>query len=180
MLALNRGGYGLIEIDGERMLAHRVSYVAFNGPIPDIRWVCHCCDTPCCVRPDHLFLGNAEIDSRDMVAKGRSAKGEKQHLHQLTWNEVREIRAAYAIAPSSHFLRLLAKSFGVSSQIVRRVVTEKTWKEEPVPKKLVKGFHDNNPLSPIIITVDGHETEVPVDSEEYGKLKQFLIRRPSR
>lgn len=70
----NIKGYGCIGL-GERgrgkALAHRVSWELAFGPIPDGLWVLHHCDNPPCVRPDHLWLGTAADNNRDMVAKGR-------------------------------------------------------------------------------------------------------------
>lgn len=179
MGTLNKAGYGKIGIGDVLMLAHRASFIAFNGPIPAGLGVCHTCHTPSCVRPDHLFVGAAKIDAEDMVAKGRSTKGEKQHLHKLTWDEVREMRAACtAMGTGLHFFRLLAKEFGVSLSTVRNVVSGRTWKEEPVSKTLVKGFHDN-PNSPLIVVIDGREIEVTPDSKEYGKIKRLLTCQKS-
>lgn len=66
------GRYGRIVVDGKNTPAHRVSWTLHNGPVPDDRSVCHHCDNPLCVRPDHLFLGTQSDNMRDCAAKGRN------------------------------------------------------------------------------------------------------------
>src|SRR6266852_9724509 len=51
---------------------HRFSWMIHFGPIPMDKQVCHSCDTPQCVNPAHLFLGNNTINQRDSVNKGRN------------------------------------------------------------------------------------------------------------
>lgn len=67
-----RRGYGQLNVDGRPVMAHRVMYELFVGPIPPGLCVCHHCDNPPCVRPDHLFLGTHGDNAKDRDMKGRT------------------------------------------------------------------------------------------------------------
>ena len=67
----DKDGYGRVWIDGHYYRAHRVVWEDEYGPIPDGILVCHLCDNPPCVRPDHLFLGTQKDNIADMLEKGR-------------------------------------------------------------------------------------------------------------
>jgi hypothetical protein len=70
--------YGIYEAHGQRYRAHRVSYELTHGlGTTWCKFVCHTCDYPLCVNPDHLFLGNAQTNTSDMVEKGRARSGRK-------------------------------------------------------------------------------------------------------
>lgn len=67
-------GYGVMWGEYRKEYAHRVSYLLYNGPIPDDMQVLHRCDTPLCVNPEHLFLGTVSDNMKDCSAKGRQRK----------------------------------------------------------------------------------------------------------
>jgi len=52
-----RGGYGYFTYGPKTYRAHRLSWLITRGEIPEDIFVCHRCDVPACVNPDHLFLG---------------------------------------------------------------------------------------------------------------------------
>lgn len=65
------GGYGLLRRMGKEYRAHRVMWEMVEGPIPQGMFVCHACDTPPCVNPRHLFLGDARANNLDRETKRR-------------------------------------------------------------------------------------------------------------
>lgn len=78
--ATHSQGYGLFKTGhNTQNYAHRVVWVLEYGPIPEGAFVCHSCDNPPCVRPEHLFLGTAADNMQDMVSKGRQRKPSKTH-----------------------------------------------------------------------------------------------------
>lgn len=67
-------GYGIFSYRGRySAAAHRVAVELFVGPFDPALHVCHRCDNPPCINPDHLFLGTHEDNMRDMARKGRAA-----------------------------------------------------------------------------------------------------------
>lgn len=122
-------GYGAFDVHGKQFGAHRFAWLAERGDIPDGMCVCHSCDHPLCVRPDHLWLGTTSENSHDMAVKGRAAgfaAGEDHPNSSLTLGDVREIRSRVA---SGEVQRTIAKEFGVSPATVCSIVAGKSWKE---------------------------------------------------
>lgn len=67
----NTFGYGRMTYQGRSQVAHRLAWIAWNGPIPEGMYVLHRCDNRACVNPDHLWLGTYSDNLRDCWAKGR-------------------------------------------------------------------------------------------------------------
>lgn len=117
-------------------LAHRISWVIANGPVPGGACVLHRCDNPPCVRPEHLFLGSRADNSADMISKGRGrfndgrtansfTQGTRNARAKLTEAQVVEIRKR-AVA-GEHYIAL-AVEFGISESRANAIVIGNGWR----------------------------------------------------
>lgn len=70
----NKDGYGKLNVGNKVRFSHRVSYEIYKGSIPKGMNVCHKCDTPACINPDHLWLGTQRENIIDMFKKGRAIR----------------------------------------------------------------------------------------------------------
>lgn len=132
----SRGGYGQFNAGkvGDRKViakAHRFAWIAQNGPIPPGQCICHRCDNPSCVNPDHLFLGSHGDNNRDMFSKGRGyildgshIRGARNRRTKLTEDQVAEIRRR---AAEGEMGKVIAERFGVTPANVSSILCGKTW-----------------------------------------------------
>ena len=122
-------GYGAFSpAHGKTTPAHRFSYENAYGAIPEGHFVLHKCDNTGCVNPGHLRVGTPAENSADMVAKGRSSRGERQHGARLTEDAVRFIRENWSPYNRAGISAIrLAKMFGVDDATVRDVLHRRTW-----------------------------------------------------
>lgn len=117
-------GYGRFAIHAHQMVgAHRFSYALVHGPIPDGLFICHTCDNPPCVRPDHLFAGTPQENSTDCVQKQRRpdqrGKGTK-----LTRERADEIKRRVSEGASQ---ANVAREYGISPSHVSRIMSGHLW-----------------------------------------------------
>lgn len=120
-LALKSDGYGIATLNQKYIRAHRLSWQLFYGEIPKGKCILHRCDVRHCVNPDHLFIGTAQENSRDMIEKGRSARGESHSQAKLSTREVIDILES----TDSH--RVLAKRYNVSYGNIGNIKSGRTW-----------------------------------------------------
>ena len=120
--SLDRQSYGYF-FSNKTEKAHRVSYKLYKGPIPEGLSVCHKCDVPSCVNPDHLWLGTHKDNERDKIAKGRAvyARGESHTRAKLTEDAVIDIRK------KEMSQREYARKYGVSRTSIGWVQRRQSW-----------------------------------------------------
>lgn len=111
------------------MPAHRASYMLHRGPIPVGMQVCHTCDRPACVNPEHLFLGTNKENSEDMFRKGRyvSSPGSSNGFARLDESQVAEIKQKLA-QPYHGIQRQLAREYGVDPRTISTISTGVRWR----------------------------------------------------
>lgn len=122
-------GYGRVWKDGKAgVLIHRIAYEQFVGPVAPELKVCHRCDCPSCVNPDHLFVGTHDDNMQDMWRKGRARPQGKtpcdrkaQILALLALNpEITAAEIASALDLSYDYIGLIARKEGISISRPRR------------------------------------------------------------
>lgn len=144
--SLDNHGYGKIGIAGRTPRVHRFSYELHYGKITGGLFVCHRCDNPKCVRPDHLFLGTNTDNMRDAFAKGRLrpptppprvlADFTPIASSNLQWRGDRNPNATLSERAAIEVLRRvragesamsLADEFGVSSSLISKIKRGRVW-----------------------------------------------------
>lgn len=135
------GGYGVFWLDGRQIPAHRFAWTEVNGELPPGFILCHHCDNPPCIRPDHIFPGTYADNMRDAAEKGRMPTGEKHgsktHPEAVLRGEdnanarlnpdvVRSIRAAYQANGAT--VSAISRRFDIDRATVRQIVHRRTWR----------------------------------------------------
>ncbi len=125
-------GYGRIRMPngksgGTNGSAHRVSFEAFKGKIPQEQCVLHRCDNPRCINPHHLFLGTHKDNTQDSIKKGRMPRfrGEEHGSSKLTEDQVCKV---WAFTKQGMSQIKMAETFGVHQSSISNVLRRKTWR----------------------------------------------------
>ena len=123
----NTRGYGKIRQGEKVILTHRAIYEHYNGKIKNGLCVCHKCDNPSCVNPNHLFAGTPQDNANDMVSKGRCADktGVKNGRAKINQDIANKIRSIYSEKNLSQ--RKIAKMFNLDNSTICAIVNNKSW-----------------------------------------------------
>jgi hypothetical protein len=121
----NEKGYGVINLRGRRMLAHRFAW-QLQASLPSRLSVLHHCDNPACVKFKHLFLGTRADNNADMRQKGRDANpprltGARNHQTHVSEEDVRNIRVSLESGP------VLAERYGITRTQIWMIRHRRSW-----------------------------------------------------
>ena len=121
-------GYALKWWEGKTRVWHRVVFESYyKMRIPEGMYVCHKCDNPSCINPEHLFLGTPRDNFRDARVKGRMtwAHGEKHGRSVLNEEKVKRIRE---LIEQGRTLQSIADEFKCGRTAIYRIKHGKTWR----------------------------------------------------
>lgn len=120
----DKDGYGITSYKCKAMKTHRASWIVFRGEIPKGFCVCHKCDNPSCINPDHLFVGTNLDNVKDRDKKNRAATMEKSGCTKFKKEDVIKIRNMHKDGISYN---AIGKMFSTSATTIRRIVLRQTW-----------------------------------------------------
>lgn len=139
-------GYGRVSIGGKGVGAHRFAYAITHGDIPEGHFVCHRCDNPRCVRPEHLFAALPLQNTADMMRKDRHAfvggvvgatkrRGSRNASTKLgeqdvlaIWERLRLHNESYAV---------IARDYGVRAATIHAIKSGTNWSWLTTPEQFV-------------------------------------------
>jgi hypothetical protein len=122
----DKNGYGICGYKKKTVKAHRLIYFLVNGEIPNKKFVCHKCDNPSCINPDHLFIASPAENSKDMTNKKRQANGNQNWSSKLSIEDVLEIKRMRKEEKLSYLK--ISKRFKVSPHTIYAIIKKKIWK----------------------------------------------------
>ena len=123
---IDETGRARFKYNGIRYRASRVGYYLFYRIDPGDECVCHTCDNPSCVNPEHLWLGTQTQNILDMNIKKRHGNttlaGEQIGTSKLTTKEILTIRE------SNLSQNQLAKKYSVTQSLISMIQNKRIWK----------------------------------------------------
>ena len=125
---IEKGGYGVLQIEKKQWRAHRYAYVRRYGAVPDDMLICHSCNNKLCVNTEHLYVGTHSDNMSDVIRHG-NVKGVGNGRAKLTDADVQEIRRQYATGTISQVE--LGRRYNVAQGHISEIVLGKQWTHVP-------------------------------------------------
>lgn len=127
---INNKGYGKFQLKRSgysSVYAHRFSYQVHNCiEVPLHLDVCHSCDMPCCVNPDHLWVGTRKQNMMDCIQKNR--QGKQDRSGSMNGRAVLCEWQVLSIRMDSRSLSEIAKEYGCEKTAISRIKSRKSWR----------------------------------------------------
>lgn len=120
--------YGMIKFQKKQIGVHRASYLAFIGEIPKGMLVCHSCDNPPCINPEHLWLGTHQDNNDDCIKKNRSKKLFGEDLKQTKLKEGDVVFIREKLKEKTATRRELAIKYKVTYECIKNIHNRRNWK----------------------------------------------------
>jgi transposase-like protein len=142
-------GYGRFGLMYKLILAHRFSFLVYKHD-PKNQMVCHTCDNPSCVNPEHLFLGGAVDNVRDMINKKRYNAYSKGHDYYYLDKPKKIDEIIKYLEGSFYTISDAAKKFNIKPYLCERWIKQKginPKKYKGRKKKHAVDFYLNNNIS---------------------------------
>ncbi len=117
-------GYGAVKIRGSMYKAHRIAFALANPEVKTAGFeICHTCDNPPCLNPDHLFLGDALVNAKDRNDKMRHVHGARCHTAKISDADVARIRDLAKTVKTAE----IASLYGLSPGHLRKIIRGSSW-----------------------------------------------------
>lgn len=129
-------GYGRFWYKYGRIFTHRLSFILFNGVIPDGLFILHSCDNPCCVNPKHLHVGTKQENIQEAVLRKRALIGDLNPMRKhprFGENSFRSKLKEKEVLKIIYYLnkgisgKELAKEYHVTESAISSIKSGKSW-----------------------------------------------------
>ena len=138
----DKDGYGTFSVNRVNQRAHRYSYMLAGNTLTDDQILCHTCDVPGCINPDHLFPGTHQDNATDRKNKGRyesisgknhyyaktlpkeRRRGEQHSMVRINEKQAKEVKVRL---DKGEMATSIARSIGVPRHIVYNIKYKTAW-----------------------------------------------------